>query len=428
MRHKYITLLFLLALATTWLIHRPSQAAAPRVSEFGLNTHIASRFGNYDAMTWPADVIAGSGAGWAREDFHWFWIEPEPGRFQWDYYDHMVDLLTARGVNIIGVLGHPPGWATPEPGDDSSGVSFFAPDAERFTAFAAAVVARYRYRILHWEIWNEPDNPHFWRPQPDPVAYARLLSAVYPVIKSIAPETNILLGGINPFDSHYLQTLADVGAWWAFDIINLHPYVDPAIPEAHGEIGQSAVAAVQRVTNRAGGKPIWITEYGWSSRPSERDWAGRTNEEDQANYMVRGAVLLRAAGAQRVLWYSIKDENQNGYGLLRFAGGYDDYNQPRPAFSAFATLNEQLGGAAFERRLDNIHAIEGGNVYAFRFIRGDHVIDVIWALTPSTILLPTAQPQAEIANRAGDRWTLAAEEGALRLYPNASPIYVRQPR
>ena len=28
----------------------------------------------------------------------------------------------------------------------------------------------------------------------------------------------------------------------------------------------------------------------------------------------------------------------------------------------------------------------------------------------------------------GDRWTLAAEEGALRLYPNASPIYVRQLR
>jgi polysaccharide biosynthesis protein PslG len=417
-------MLVLLVLAGAWPISF-SHAAAP-ASAFGLNTHIATRYGNYSAMAWPADVIASSGAGWAREDFQWFSIEPTRGHFQWYYSDRMVDLLTARGVNIIGVLGHPPGWATPEPGDDSSGVSFFAPDPQEFAAFAGAVVQRYRYRIVHWELWNEPDNPQFWRPQPDPLAYARLLSATYPVIHQLAPEDNVLLGGINPFDSSYLQTIADVGAWWAFDILNIHPYVDPATPEANGEIGQAAMANVQRVADKAGAKPIWVTEYGWSAGPSERDPASHTSEADQADYLVRGAVLLRAAGAQRVLWYSLKDEAHNGYGLLRFARSYDDLSQPRPAFSAFMALNQELRGASFERRLDTFDVVQGGDVYALRFVRDGETIDVIWALTPSTILLPSTQARADVVNRAGDSWSVAAEAGRVQLFPDGSPIYVHQ--
>lgn len=426
-RTSIILPLLFIIFATSWL-PSSSQAEALRASEFGVNSHIASRYGNYDVMNWPADVIAGSGAGWAREDFHWFWIEPEQGRFQWDYYDHMVDLLVGRGINIIGVLGHPPGWATPEPGDDPSGISFYAPDPQRFAEFAAAVVYRYRHRIMHWEIWNEPDNPQFWLPHPDPVAYAHLLSTVYPIISAAAPEANVLIGGLNPFDPSFLQTIAEVGAWWAFDIINIHPYVDPARPEDNGEIGRAAIANIQNIASWAGGKPIWVTEFGWSSRPTERDPDGITSEEDQANYLVRGSVLLRASGVWRVLWYSIKDEVHNGYGMLRFAGNFDDYSQPRPSYSAFVTLNRQLGGASFERPLEEITVESGGSVYAFRFVRDGETIDVLWALTPSSIRLPTQHAGADVYNRDGNRWSVAAEEGALRLFSDQSPIYVRQAR
>jgi hypothetical protein len=422
-RNTFIIVFFLFVCVISWLPHNAHVAARPS-SEFGVNSHIASRYGNYDVMSWPADVIAGSGAGWAREDFHWFWIESEPDRFQWDYYDRMVNLLTSRGVNIIGVLGHPPGWATPEPSDDPSGVSFYAPDPERFARFAAAVVERYRYRIVHWEIWNEPDNPQFWLPQPDPVAYATLLSRVYPVISEVAPEANVLIGGLNPFDTRFLRTIAEIGAWWAFDIINIHPYVDPVAPEANGGIGESARANIEQISSWAGHKPIWVTEFGWTTRPTDR--VSGITEEEQANYLVRGSVLLRAAGMERVLVYAIKDEVQNGYGLLRFANAYDDYSEPRAAFTAFTALNQQLGGAAFERRLNDVTVVQGKDVYAYRFTRGYETIDVIWSPKPSTIKLPTNQAGATIYNRNGDRWEISAETGALTLYPDANPIYVRQ--
>jgi polysaccharide biosynthesis protein PslG len=424
LRHR---LLSPLLLALTLLAGLPPAAVQGQplsTSEFGINSHIASRYGNYDVMDWPADVIASSGAGWVREDFHWFWIEPKRGRFQWDYYDRMVDLFASRGVNMIGVLGHPPGWATAEPGDGDSEPSFYAPDPKAFAEFAYQVVTRYRYRIVHWEIWNEPDNPQFWKPQPDPFAYAQLLSTVSPVISAAAPETNILLGGINPFEISFLRTIAEVGAWWTFDILNIHPYVDPGTPESGGEIGVAAIANLQQVTNWAGGKPIWVTEYGWSARPSDRDPAGSITEEDQANYMVRAAVLLRAAGVERVLWYSIKDEVHNGYGVLRFGRNYDDYSEPRPSYTAFVALNRNLAGATFERRLDEVRLLSGERVYALRFRRGGAAIDVLWALTPSVVDLPSPGADARVVNRSGNAWGVSAESGALRLYPDASPIYV----
>jgi hypothetical protein len=420
----FVLSLLLLLLSIVPAASSYQSAASP----FGVNSHIASRFTNYDVLHEPADMVASMGAGWVREDFHWFWIEPQPGVYQWAYYDRMVELFAARNVQIIGVLGHPPGWATPEPGDDPHNISFYGPDPQRFAEFAEQVVRRYKHHIVHWEIWNEPDNPQFWKPHPDPVAYAELLRTTYTHIRGTDPAATVLLGGVNPFDTRFLQALAANNAWWAFDVLNIHPYVDPAHPEAHGEIGLSALAALQEVTRWAGEKPIWVTEYGWSSRPSNRDPLGRISEEDQANYLVRGAVLLREAGAQRILWYSMKDERQNGYGMMRFAQSHDDYSQPRPAFDAFATLSEQLGSAHFERRLYEITPLTEGPVYALRFGTPFETIDVIWSITPATILLPTAQQEIEVINRDGNRWYVPAVGGYARLYPDQRPIYVRQPR
>jgi hypothetical protein len=420
--HCRLLLLVVLLGAALAALPRPSRADPP-ASPFGVNSHIATRSGSLAAMPWAADVVAGSGAGWAREDFHWYWIEPAPGQFHWESFDRMVDLLAARGVNIIGVLGHPPGWATWEPGDDPSGLSFRAPDPQAFANYAAAVVTRYRGRIVHWEIWNEPDNALFWQPQPDPLLYARLLSAVAPAIRVAAPEDHILIGGLNPWDTTFLRTIAEVGAWWAFDIIAIHPYVDPLPPEANGEIG-AALSNIRQITAWAGEKPIWVTEYGWDALPNQQNPAGMS-EDDQANDLVRGALLLQSAGAERVLWYGLKDEAHNGFGLLRFAGGYGDLSQPRPAFGAFLTLNRQLAGAAFVRRVDALAVLAGGGVYALHYQAGDATVDVLWATTPSDVLLPAAGAGATVVGRDGAAWTVPAEHGWLHLFPGPSPIYVR---
>ncbi len=405
---------------------------ASRTSEFGVNSHIASRVGNYDVLQWPADVVASTGAGWVREDFHWFWIEPSKGQYQWEYFDRMVDLLLERNLNIVGVLGHPPGWATFDLADDPRGPSFYAPDPRHFSDFAAAVVERYRGRIVHWEIWNEPDNPQFWLPQPDPVAYSHLLSTVYARITLAAPEANVLIGGVNPFDPTFLRTVAEMGAWWAFDIMNIHPYVDPLSPEADGGIGEASFRHLNEIMAWAGEKPVWVTEVGWSARPSDRDPTGRT-EHDQANYMVRAAAMLRAAGVHRVIWYAIKDEVHNGYGMLRFASNHDDFSQPRPAFTAFSNLNRMLGGAYFERAVDrtiryvDTQRGQRERVYALRFIQEPASVDVVWAVNPVQIYYPTAHSGIEVVDRDGNAQWIGASGGYVQMEVGPTPVYVRQP-
>ena len=51
-------------------------------------------------------------------------------------------------------------------------MSYYAPDQDAFVEYVRGVVTRYRRYIHHWELWNEPDHPLFWRPAPDAAAYA----------------------------------------------------------------------------------------------------------------------------------------------------------------------------------------------------------------------------------------------------------------
>ena len=319
--------------------------AALDAAPFGINTHLATRYTDLASMDVPAEAVAQSGAGWAREDVHWWRIQPRDGVWDWSYTDAAFRALIERGINIVGVLGHPPGWATPYTGDAPADVSFYAPDQQRFLEYTRAVVNRYGAYIHHWEVWNEPDNPLFWRPTPDPVAYAALLTATGTVIHQADPQAKILLGGVNPFDTHYLRALADAGAWRSFDILAIHPYVDPHSPEDGALL--AAADDVRTVMEQFGEKPLWATEVGWSSGRGDHDPIGVVDEEMQANYLTRAMLLLWRAGIERSFWYGLKDDPGNPYGLFAFGTGRNDFSRPKPAYYALQHLSRQLAGAEF---------------------------------------------------------------------------------
>ncbi|HWQ15050.1 MAG TPA: glycosyl hydrolase [Roseiflexaceae bacterium] len=345
-------ILLILCVLAVWLTAAPPPApAAPGHAvaplddaPFGINTHLATRYFDPASVHVPAEIVAQSGAGWAREDIHWFRIQPDPDTWDWTATDAAMRELIRREITIVGVLGHPPGWATPEPGDAPAGVSFYAPDPQRFAAFAEAVVGRYGRYVHHWEIWNEPDNPLFWRPAPDPQAYAHLLQWAAAAVRRVDPQAKVLLGGVNPNDTHFLRRVAEQGAWGSFDILAIHPYVSPSSPEA-GNIA-AAADGPRAVAAQYGQKPIWATEVGWSSGPGDRDPQGVVDEQAQADFLVRATLLLWQAGVERIFWYTLKDDPGNPYGLVALGGGYGDYTQLKPAYHAFRTLSRQLGGAS----------------------------------------------------------------------------------
>jgi len=351
-RQRRINILLICAVLLAWAaVPRPAPLAAERLpailadTPFGLNTHLATRYTDIASMDVPAGLVAQAGAAWAREDIQWWRVQPSPETWDWSYTDAAFGALLAHGISIVGVLGHPPGWATPDATDNASDLSFAAPDPERFAAFAAAVVQRYGHYIHHWEIWNEPDNPLFWKPAPDPAAYAALLKRASIAIHAADPGARVLIGGVNPFNTAFLRQVAQAGAWGSFDILAIHPYIDPSTPERGNLL--AAADGVRALAAQWGDKPIWVTEVGWASGPSDHDATGTIDEAAQANMLARGLLLLWRAGVERIFWYTLKDDLNNPYGLVALGAGRADYSRLKPAYYAFQTLARQTAGAEF---------------------------------------------------------------------------------
>ena len=50
----------------------------------------------------------------------------------------------------------------------------------------------------YFEIWNEPNNPAFWSPTPNPAAYTADLKAAYTAIKAVAPSAMVITASLAP--------------------------------------------------------------------------------------------------------------------------------------------------------------------------------------------------------------------------------------
>ncbi len=330
------------------VLHQEGPVGPP---SFGVNAHLATRYPDLATMDIPGSMLTELGVSWVREDFHWYRIQPYHDAWDWTVNDRAVRELVRRDINILGVIGGPSApWATSYTGDGDQYASFYAPDTDAFVRYARAVVTRYHRYIDHWEIWNEPDNPHFWKPAPDPLAYADVLIRTSAAIKQIDPDATVLIGGFNPFDSDFIRKVLEAGAWESFDILAIHPYVDPLTPEA-GNIA-AAADTVRVISDQYGTKPIWATEVGWSSGPGNNDSIGKTDEVHQASYLVRALLLLWESGVERSFWYALKDDEGNPYGLVALGTGRTDYRRRKPAFLAMRSLNRQLRGATFLERRD----------------------------------------------------------------------------
>jgi polysaccharide biosynthesis protein PslG len=325
-------------------------AVPTQPASFGLNSHLASRYPDPSSMDVPASMISDLGVTWVREDFHWHRVEPRPDAWDWTFSDAAMRAILNRNIQVLGVLGPSVGWATPYPNDTPNDVSYYPPDPDAFDRYVRGVVTRYRRYIHHWEIWNEPDSGVFWQTKPDVAAYTRLLIRTAASIREIDPQAQVVIGGTNPFDTTFLHGVAENGGWSSFDVIAIHPYIDPYAPEDGNLI--AAADGVRALASRYGAKPIWATELGWASGPGDRDRSGTTDEQAQASYLVRAMMALWQAGVERIFWYSFKDDPGNPYGLVRSGSGRSDYSSHKPAYAALRTLNRQLAGATFVERRD----------------------------------------------------------------------------
>lgn len=322
----------------------------------GINSHLTTRYPDAATMPIPAAILADLGVQWVREDLHWHRIQPDPATWDWTFSDAALSALHRQRLQVLAVLGPAVGWATPDPTDHPNQISFAAPDEAAFVAYVAAVVQRYRHVVKHWQVWNEPDQALFWRPAPDPEQYTRLLIATARTIRAIDPTATIVLGGINPFDTSFLRAIAAYGGWHAFDVIAIHPYVDPLNPVEGNLI--AAADGVRAIAAQYGWKPVWATEVGWASGASDRDPLALIDAAQQAAYLPQAYYALWQGGVSHVFWYALKDDPHNTYGLFAYGSGRADFSRAKPVAAALRDLAASMPTVDAAMSVTTIHLLD----------------------------------------------------------------------
>lgn len=289
-----------------------------------------------------------TGAAALRIAFGWDAMEPEPGQYDWSFWDAYVRLATEQyHIRLIPYVCYTPRWATADQGPDY----WRSPprNPEDFGRFVTVLVQRYRKWIHSWELWNEPDNQAYWLGTPG--QFAALVRAGSRAVRQSDPRASIVLGGLaGKLD--YLETLfRDEHLAPAVDIVNFHSYFETWHPDPIEKLPREVARAAQIVDTYGQREPLWMAETGYSTvgpRPETsgvyRPWYDDEHTSDaQANALVRTIVL--AAGTARLselAWYRINDlpptnevigdDNNRHLGLLALD------RRPKPAVEFFTRL------------------------------------------------------------------------------------------
>ncbi len=225
------------------------------------------------------------GATTIVEFFPWAYAEPAPGQYNWTSFDQIIRHARNQGLHIIARMGLVPDWARPSNGEFQTTLNDLPEESfDDFATFVAAFAQRYAGVVDDIIIWNEPNLSFEWGYRPvDPLAYTRLLQAVYQPVHEANPAVNIVAAPLAPTlepegspnglnDLLYLDAMLTGGAANFFDVLGIHTYGFTEPPEAEPGFDQLNFRRAELLhaileNHDAGDKPVYITESGWNDHP-----------------------------------------------------------------------------------------------------------------------------------------------------------------
>jgi hypothetical protein len=391
------------------------------------------------------DMIADGGFGAIRQIFGWYEIEPQPGVFTdasgrstWEKYDRIVELASAREMEIIARLEKPPAWARAgRPNPDVDGPPDRLSDYARFVEL---VVQRYQGRVRYVQIWNEPNLRGEWGATPiDPRGYVDLLEAGYRAAKRVDPTVTVLLAGLAPTDQTgpdnlsdllFLERVYELGGAPFFDVVTVMVYGYGYSPRdrrvGFGRNNFSRPILTREIMERHDDHdtPVWAAEYGWVSLPD--DWQGHpspwgrpVSRARQAEYLVDGYMRAQREwpwmGVMAVWAFRFPqppdDEHQRDNPTRGFALVEHDFT-PTPAWmrlSAAAPFLQRRHPGSHALTPDEQSALARGEPLQLR-IAGDGLRLVVEGPGRVDITID-GQPLDPVELEAAGRRTVTAADG-----------------
>ncbi|MDF2922411.1 MAG: Ig domain protein [Paenibacillaceae bacterium] len=191
------------------------------------------------------------------------------------------------------------------------------------------------------EVWNEYNGSFSNGPAAanKPYYYTEMLKKSYEVLKNAYPDIPVLGTASVQIPTGYLESLFKLGALDYMDAVVVHPYVQAwdlkwpelvwsEIKDLNGQIRQY---------NNGQLKPIWVTEFGYSSK--DRRYTAKFNARQLA-------LMSSFANVERMYTYLLRDDGSFPYmGLLKAGNAPEGKYTPNPAYVATANMIHQLNGA-----------------------------------------------------------------------------------
>ncbi len=232
-------------------------------------------------------------------------------------------------------------------------------------------VRNYGDRIKTFSFLNEPnaptDNDHT-KPNVPPDVYAREFAEVRREMLAIRPDVRLfgpesaMLQCMEQQPYPWLRLAFEAGLARSADGISIHPYrqayspsnvpENPSTFEGRPGAGyrnyEEQIAALRKM---APGKPIAVTEVGWSTAPLgplNGSTKERITELTQAKFALRQQIEDFALGMDVAVYFLLRERHDNapcppGHIENHFGIVHVD-NSPKPAYTALQTLYAQLDG------------------------------------------------------------------------------------
>jgi len=317
-------------------------AALAVLSILAPGTSMAAEKGLSVDLTWgikssdqdrTANLLPDVGAKWVRLTFEWNQLESRQGSYDsatLAAWDRSVSLSRQAGSKVVVTVYGTPSWAA------VNGKTAGAPSNNAYYANLMSFLAnRYRGQVQAWEIWNEENVSRFWSSGPDPARYAGLLRAAYPAVKAADPNATVVFGGTSGNDTGFIDGAYRNGAKGSFDAMAVHPYTGSAPEVGGGLYSFPGYREVRDLMLRYDdGKPIWLTEFGWST--TSDSWG--VSQAVQAEYLLRAYRMLEQDPyVQVAIWYNFRNNwwNHDADGWEFQCGLMRTDFTPKPSYAAF---------------------------------------------------------------------------------------------
>ena len=323
------------------------------VLPFGINASLEND--DNSTQIQKLNLIQQGGYSWVRQRFPWREIEPTRHYFDWEKWDHLVDLYNQYGLKTVAILDSPPVWSR----QDNNWPNRPPDDLDDFGYFVRSFVTHFRGRIPYIQIWDEPNIFPNWGNRPvDPEGYTSLLKVAYENAKAADPTVKVLSAGLAPnlekggrnmSDLLFLREMYRHGAGKYFDILAVKPYglwtspEDRRVDDNTLNFSRAILFRQIAVQNGFTDVPVWAVEFGWNSLP--KDWPGppsiwgATSEEEQAAYTRQAYERawaewpwMQVMILQGMLPERYPDDPLYGFSTV------DQHLQPRPVYDAVRNL------------------------------------------------------------------------------------------